>query len=360
MKALLLDQFSDPGGAQQGLLDLLPGLHEHGWTAAVGLPGHGELFHRIRALGFPVERIDCGPFTSGRKSAVDLARFLAQTPRLAWQLRALAADADVVYINGPRLLPAAALARLRAPVVFHSHSLIPPGPLLRLAGASLRRLRARTLANCEYTAAPWRPYSRTSVVYNGVAPCDSTPQWAGNTIACIGRIAPEKGQLDFLEAVRLASPDLPDCRFLIYGAALFNEPAVQRYDAEVRIRARDLPVEFAGWVDDVYSALATTDLLLVPSQPVEATTRVILEAYAAGVPVVAFASGGIPEVVEHRHTGLLVRSPAEMARAAVELLREPVRRARMSAAARDCWRRRFTLDRYRAEVAAALEIAARR
>jgi len=358
MKALLLDQFSDPGGAQQGLLDLLPGLRDRGWHTTVALPGHGELFDRIRDLGLAVERMDCGPFASGRKTAGDLARFLGQTPRLARQLRDLARGVDVVYINGPRLLPAAALG-LEAPVVFHSHSLI-AGALLKLSGAALQRLRACTLANCDYIAAPWRPYSETRVIYNGVARCELEPRRGGNTIACIGRIAPEKGQLDFLDAVRLAHRDLPGCRFVIYGAALFGEPGAQRYDAAVRSHARDLPVEFAGWVDDVYSALATTDVLLVPSQPIEATTRVILEAYAAGVPVVAFPSGGIPEVVDDGKTGLLVRSSSEMARASVDLIRDPVRRARMSAAAREAWRRRFTLDRYRDEVAAALETAARR
>ena len=52
-------------------------------------------------------------------------------------------EADLVYVNGPRLLPAAALARLRVPVLFHAHSCLPPGASRMLAGMSLRRMRAQ-------------------------------------------------------------------------------------------------------------------------------------------------------------------------------------------------------------------------
>ena len=90
MKLLLLDQFSDLGGAQQNLLELLPAIRDAGWQTLVGLPGDGELFERVRALGFEAERIECGPYGSGRKSAADFARFLAGTPRLARQMRRMA------------------------------------------------------------------------------------------------------------------------------------------------------------------------------------------------------------------------------------------------------------------------------
>jgi glycosyltransferase involved in cell wall biosynthesis len=364
MKLVLLDQFSDPGGAQQMLLDLLPGIRERGWDAVVGLPGEGPLFARVRELGFAAERIDCGPYGSGRKSAVDVARFFADTPGLARQIGSMARGADLVYINGPRLLPATSLARLQAPVVFHSHSFLAPGSMRGLAGWALRRMGASVIANCELVGAVWREYvERVDVVYNGVGGPPERGQTDLSTrpkmLACIGRIAPEKGQVEFVEAAGLIQRGAPECRFTIYGEALFSEVGAERYGREVRAHAAGLPVEFAGWVDDVYAALAETDILLVPSRAVEATTRVILEAYAAGVPVIAFPSGGIPEVVEDGRTGFLAGSVAEMARLAIELLRDPARRAQVSAAARECWERRFTLERYRRDVLGALERARR-
>jgi glycosyltransferase involved in cell wall biosynthesis len=111
-------------------------------------------------------------------------------------------------------------------------------------------------------------------------------------------------------------------------------------------------------VSDIYATLAEIDVLLVPSAPHEATTRVILEAYAAGVPVIARRAGGIPEVVDDGQSGYLADDAADMARLAVLLLGDPARRAEMSRGARECWRRRFTLERYQCEAIHAIELAA--
>jgi glycosyltransferase involved in cell wall biosynthesis len=365
MKLLALDQFSHPGGAQQCLLDVLPAIRQRGWKALVALPGEGRLFQLVRALGFETARVDCGPYSQGRKSLRDVARFLAETPRLARRIRRLAGDlqADLVYVNGPRLLPAAALAGLRCPVVFHSHSYLPPGLVRKMAGAALRRMDARVIANCRFVAEPWRPYVRPenlSVIYNGVpGPASLMPPREGPPrVGCIGRIAPEKGQREFLAAASIILRAVPDCRFLIYGAPLFSEP---RYSEKVRAAAAaGLPVEFAGWVPDVYAALAGLDLILVPSSAHEATTRVILEAFAAGVPVVAFRSGGIPEVLDDGNGGWLADSIQELARLAVDFLTAaPEVRAAASQAARDNWRHRFTLDRWQEAVIRQLEIEGR-
>jgi glycosyltransferase involved in cell wall biosynthesis len=391
MNLLLLDQFSQPGGAQQVLLDLLPGIRDRGWKAVVGLPGEGELFEQIRSLGFPVERIPCGPYAAGRKSAADAARFLTDTPALARQIARLAAGVDLVYVNGPRLLPAAALAGLDAPVLFHAHSYLFPGAVRKLAGIALRRLDARVVGNCRFVVDVWRGFvkeDRLSVIYNGVvgpdrplpdakesgdAPGDlrecggplrkvgasphSFPANEGrSSIGCIGRIAPEKGQLEFLQAARAIHGAVPDCGFVVYGAPLFSgdECAERVYAA-----ASGLPVEFPGWVTDIYSAMSNLDLLLVPSAAHEATTRVIMEAFSAGVPVIAFRSGGIPEVVEDGRTGVLVSDAEEMARAAIELLRDGARYASIRAAARESWERNFTIARFREQVLRAIETAAR-
>ncbi len=368
MRILLLDQFSDPGGAQQGLLDLLPAIRERGWSALAGLPADGELFARVRDLGFAAARISCGPYSSGRKSLSDVGRFVAGTPRLARQIRVLAerTNAGLIYLNGPRLLPAAALARVRAPAVFHSHSYLFPGLVRKMAGLSLGRLDAQVIAQCQFVAEPWRAFvapGSLQVIFNGVAgpvAMPPRPSGAGPRIGCIGRIAPEKGQLDFLAASAIVHRALPGCAFSIYGAALFADARAARYDREVHAAAAGLPVEFAGWVEDVYAAMASLDLLLVPSASHEATTRVILEAFAAGLPVIAFRSGGIPEVLEHGRTGWLADSAGEMAQLAIELLSGG--RARLHAvsqAARETWSRHFTLERYQREVLDALERVAR-
>jgi glycosyltransferase involved in cell wall biosynthesis len=350
MNLLLLDQYSDLGGAQQVLLELLPTIRQRGWRALVGLPGNGKLCELVRGSGFAVERIDCGP--------------VARTAQLAAQIAALArsANARLVYLNGPRLVPAAALAGLSCPVMFHSHSRVRLRAARTAAGLALRWMDARVVANCNFVAAQWRPFvsaDRIAMVMNGVAGPPDIPQRPANgppRIGCIGRISPEKGQREFVAAAALVHASLPECRFAICGDALFGNSKAQRYAAEVRAAAAGLPVEFRGWEADVYTSLSEFDVLLVPSVGPEATTRVIPEAFAAGVPVIAFDTGGIPEVVENGVTGVLARSVEEMARATVSLLTgDRERRLSMARAARLDWERRFTLAKFQESILGALE-----
>ncbi len=198
----------------------------------------------MRALGFEAERIECGPYESGRKSAADFARFVADTPRLAGQIRRMAkrVDAELVYLNGPRLLPAAAMASMGRPVLFHSHSYLGPGAARRMAAARAaanERERGGAMRICGRAVAA--PCVRASVIYNGVAgPArDCRVRGARPRVGCIGRIAPEKGQREFVAAAARIHRALPECRFAIYGAPLFGDSAAERYAAEVRARPRD-------------------------------------------------------------------------------------------------------------------------
>jgi glycosyltransferase involved in cell wall biosynthesis len=372
MNVLFLDQFSELGGAQRCLLDLLPALACAGWSAHVAAPGDGELAAQAIALRATADRVRCGPYASGHKTPSDLARFAVETPRLACEIRSLIRryDADLVYVNGPRLLPAAALAAIKGPpILFHAHSLLDGYPL-RLAGWSLRLSRAAVVASCRFVGRSLAPYtsqsgqSRIRVVYNGVRQNDSPRlNTSGNRsnirIGVIGRISPEKGQAEFLRAARLLYPDFPHGKFLICGGPLFSSASALRYSAELESLAEDLPVEFTGWQQDIDSVLSTLDLLVVPSAPIDATPRVILEAFAAGVPVIAFASGGIPEIVEHNVTGFLVeqRSHEALAAAMRQCLREPGRLREVAACARLKAGSEFSLERYRQQMLEAMQSA---
>jgi glycosyltransferase involved in cell wall biosynthesis len=166
----------------------------------------------------------------------------------------------------------------------------------------------------------------------------------------VGRIAPQKGQAEFIEAARILAGAGVPCRFVVCGAPMFAD---EGYFEQVRKLAEGLPVEFAGWRNDVCEVLAGLDMLVVPSLAGEpGAPRVVLEAYAAGVPVIAFRSGGIPEIVAHGHTGLLVESPtpAALAKAIRDIIAEPRTLGTMADAAQAAWRERYTVERYRTEV----------
>jgi glycosyltransferase involved in cell wall biosynthesis len=94
------------------------------------------------------------------------------------------------------------------------------------------------------------------------------------------------------------------------------------------------------------------DLLVVPSDESDNIPRVILEAFAAQVPVIAFPSGGIPELVEHGVTGLLVRerTPQALARGICGAIEAPELLTAIATEARRRWERQYALERYQSEV----------
>jgi len=355
MNVLFVDQFSDLGGGQLALLDLLPAVAERGWKSLVAAPGDGALASRAKALGADYAKIECGPFESWTKSTADVARFAGQWPRLVRRVRALAKEmrAGLIYANGPRVLPAAcAAAGTRTPVLFHCHSLLEKQYTAALVGGALALARATVVGSCRYVLRPLARYRKGEVVYNGVAAPARRERPAGRrgyTIGLIGRIAPEKGQLEFVQAAGMVSRQHPDWRFVICGAPLFGDPGAA-YAERARNTAAGLPIEFLGWREDAGAVLAELDLLVVPSRGREATTRVILEAFAARVPVLASNAGGIAEVVAEGQTGFLAPEgdAAELANRIRSVLEgDDTSRRLVAEAAHRSWQERYTLEHYR-------------
>ncbi len=361
MNILFLDQYSDLGGAQQCLLDLIPAAQSAGWNVTCAAPGSGRLVEKLRALGVTVHSLPTIPLAAGPKSPHDFVRFAFGLPPLAHRISQLArhTEAHLLYVNGPRLLPAAAWVARRAgcPLLFHCHNHLSQRSAAMLAGRSLQFANSRVIACCQHVARPLWPYvdpGRLRVIYNGVPAPDPTraPSSTAPRIAVIGRVSPEKGQMEFVHAVRLVTRSHPTARFLVCGAPLFGDPAASRYFDQVRKAAEGLPIEFSGWLENVNVVLAGLDLLVVPSLREPGAPRVILEAYAARVPVVAFVSGGIPEILHDGETGFLVEPPTPEALAAKlqQLLDAPEQLHRVAARAHAVWKEQFTVARYQHEV----------
>jgi glycosyltransferase involved in cell wall biosynthesis len=134
-------------------------------------------------------------------------------------------------------------------------------------------------------------------------------------------------------------------------------PSALSYFEQVREEAAGLLVEFLGWRDDINTILSDLDLLVVPSTAIEATTRVILEAFAAGVPVLASNSGGIPEIVSDGETGFLTppSDPAKLAGRIRDAMTNPALLHRVAENARRAVREHYTLEQYQGRVMSVLE-----
>jgi glycosyltransferase involved in cell wall biosynthesis len=218
---------------------------------------------------------------------------------------------------------------------------------------ALRLSRARVIACCKYVAEPFSAYlapGQLSIIYNGVAGHPGffrNPSATNRRIGVIGRIEREKGQLEFVLAARSVIKFCPNCRFSIIGAPMFSKAD---YLNKVVAASHGLPIEFLGWRDDIPSLLSNLDLLVVPSSSIDATTRVIIEAFAAGVPVVAFPSGGIPEILHDGKTGFLARAHTTdaLAERIISVLGMPSDDVQSVVnLARKRWREDYALDAYR-------------
>jgi glycosyltransferase involved in cell wall biosynthesis len=363
MKILFLEQYAEAGGAQRCLLDLLPGVRAAGWEAHVALPEDGPLTPLLRERGAQVHFLSLGRYPSGRKSLADGIRFVANLPALAGEIRTLAdrIGAALLYVNGPRLLPA--VTAVRRPILFHAHSAVPAASGGTLARTALRRSGAGVIAVSRFLAERWRRPAQgpVRVIYSGVEG-PPTPLLArtpgGPRVGLIGRIHPQKGQKELVLAARELASARPEAEFVLCGAALFGDPRAERYQQEVLSLAPP-SVRYLGWRDDVYGVLADLDLLVVPSAEEGGVPRVILEAFAARVPVLALESGAIPEFIVDGENGFLLASAtaAQLAARLNELLPQRERLRSVAAAGQRTWRERFTADRYRAEVLAAISEA---
>jgi glycosyltransferase involved in cell wall biosynthesis len=158
----------------------------------------------------------------------------------------------------------------------------------------------------------------------------------GPLVLYAGKLSPGKGTPVLAAALPEIRRAVPGARFAFAGKGETAPPAAPDVHVLGSVAQRDL-----------FALYAAADVVVVPSVWPEPLSRVLLEAMQLGRPVVATRVGGTPEAVDDGVTGLLVeRSDATgLARAIIELLRDPERRAKMGAAARERARETFREER---------------
>ncbi len=209
------------------------------------------------------------------------------------------------------------------------------------------------------------PARRRFVVYNGV-PIEEFTHAAPGALARVlgvperapvvflsGRAQPYKGFETALEAARLLQQRGDRATHFAYCGDGSGLPAL-------RARAGELGVErfhFLGRRDDIAALLGSATMALVPSHWGEAFGLTVVEAMAAGVPVVASAVGGIPELITSGETGLLVppRDPEALAAAMRRLLDDPRLRSAMGSSGRAFASARFDVPRVVRELEGVIE-----
>ena len=160
-------------------------------------------------------------------------------------------------------------------------------------------------------------------------------------ILSLGRLSPEKAHLDLIAAVALLRDIRPELnvRLLMVGEGS-ERIAIERAAANLGLANR---VILAGHIPDVMPCLAIADVLAISSLS-EGSPNALLEAMAAGVPIVATAVGGITEMVSNGESALLVaaRQPLAMALALEKSLCNPTLAMRLAMQAREVARCRYS------------------
>lgn len=159
------------------------------------------------------------------------------------------------------------------------------------------------------------PDAKTAIIGNPIdEPIDTSPRQSRGADAMIhvgilGRLSPEKGIEPFLDCLRDVVGE-PQWRLSVAGK---GRP---EYEDHLRSIAGDLPVDWVGWKPS-RDFLQTLDLLVVPSRWHEPFGRIVVEAYAVGVPVLCLRRGAMPELVQHERTGWILDdwTPAAIAHA---------------------------------------------
>lgn len=344
------------GGQSNRILTECIGLRDLGWDVLVSAPAESELIRRSRDAGLATDVTVryVGGFRAGVLSDVKAMR------RLLLQYQP-----DIIHLHGGRDSWVYAMAMFSVPAeqrpicIRTKHNIFPVSdhPLNRwqygrcfdsivsLSTAVTRQLMEKPYISNDklVTIASAIDPRRFDVdPAEGLAVREALGYTADQVVIGItGRLRREKAHDVLLRAVPLVVEQCPQARFVCFGSgslgaelgALLEDTGMTDY------------VHMAGFRKDVPQCLAALDIYTQPSRS-EGLGTSVLEAAAAGLPIVATDCGGIPDIIKDDETGLLVpmEDPQALAAGLVRLAQDQALRERLGAAARRWVREQFNVE----------------
>ena len=347
MRVLQVSHTAEPGGSNSVLLSLIrhapAGVH----NACVFLED-GPVAQQARELGVPASVVPTG-------RAREFWRAPGAVRRLRAAIRDERADAVLAHVNKAHLYAGVAARLERVPSAWWQHEHLGLKP--RLQRAASRVPAAAVICSAEWIAEQQRRRTRTPVhvVHPGVEPAAlaDPPRehraGAGDpvVIGVVGRLARWKRAQLAVRAMPIVRESIPGARLRVIGGPGTEED--RGFAAELGAEAGRLglgdAVELAGHVTDAPKAIRGLDVLAHPAER-EPWGLVVLEAMAAGVPVVAAPEGGPREIVRDGEDGLLEdpEDSAAFAAALVRLGSDPALRASMGESGRERVAGAFTAE----------------
>ena len=318
-------------GGERQTLWLAKELAIRGYVSIVAARDREPLMRRATEAG--VETVTCAPRFEGDPSA-------------AWRLRRVVRDRkiDIVHAHTAHAVATAALATLRldVPVVVsrrvdfklrdNAATRWKYGRAAMIIAIS--RAVARVLATSGVDERRVRVVPDGVDVHRTVTPANATTlaalgiQPGAPLVVQVAQLVGHKDPLNFVRAVARARSVVPTIQALLVG----DGPLRGDVENEVRSLGLEGTVHLAGYRTDADELLSSADVACLSSRE-EGMGSVLLDALAFGRPITATTAGGIPEVIEHGETGLLVapQNPIGLGDAMAELLTDRMLAARLGA-----------------------------
>jgi glycosyltransferase involved in cell wall biosynthesis len=355
MKSLRILQVIDGlniGGAEVLLVDLVRKLREAGHQVQVAYSTPGPMAARLASMGVPLTRLPrlarVDPFLLFglvklmRREKPDIVHTHLFKSDLHGRMAARLTGVPVVLStshNNDAWAKRAPLgwlygrtARLADRVIAVSdevrdyqikYTFLSPEKIITIDnGVDLRRFEGQDEAGCAV---------RTELGIASDAPL----------VGVIGRLSPQKDHATFLHAAAQIHAALPAARFLIVGDGPLRNDLI----AQARALGLEHVLIFTGLRGDIPAVLSALDVLVASSRW-EGLPIILLEGMAAARPIVSTAVGGVPGVVTDGESALLVphSSPTALAEATLRVLGDPALARKLSAAALERVREKYSLE----------------
>ena len=302
----------------------------------------GKLMQRVQQLGI---RSTCVNWDSSARDPRGAARYAA----LLWSGRFCILHQHI----GGRLLTGIGRWLTHAYIVrsLHARASEQTGIVPRIATLPERDV---LIANSQIVADHCKD-SHAVVIYPGIDVSlfpETRRAHQGMVVGTACRLEPVKGLSYLLQAVAALTREFRDVRLEIAGEGSLRA-SLEQESRQLGLSGR---ITFLGWRDDLPSIMAGWDLFVMPSLD-EGFGLAVLEAMAAGLPVIASAAGGICELVQDGETGWLVppANPDELALRARALILDHQMREAMGIAGRERALRQFPLSRMTEQTIAVYE-----
>lgn len=347
MRICFVNSLRTFGGGERWLLEAAEGLVSRGHVVTVAARVGSALASRARNDGY--DALELPMRGDGDPTSIfPLAGWFRST------------RTELASVNVQRAVRVGAVAARMAgvPAVVERRGLLFPVKPSALNRFTYRRLVTRVIVNCEAIADDLKaggvvPQDRIVVIPNGIEP-ERVSAGGGvelrsqlcleadtPTVVVIGRLVPDKGHEVALKAFAQVVEREPTARLLVAGAGKLRQ--------QLRGMASEMLPEgswrFLGHRSDIDAVLAAATVVLVSSFR-EGMPHVVLEAMAAGTPIVATGVAGIPEMIADGRDGLLVEpgDPAATAAAVLRVLRDREGARIMAESARRRIRGEFSLE----------------